>query len=425
MTPPSPIRAGASTTGAHSDVIVIGAGIVGCATAYFAARMGLSVTVVERGLPASGTSSQCEGNLLVSDKELGPELGLTQYSLGLWKGELAEFAPLWEFEAKGGIIVASKESSLRSLDRVMASQRQYGIEAIELDPSQLHDLEPNVTTQALGAAYYPQDSQAQPMLAAGHFLRMAREMGARVVTRSPVVDFIRDGERVIGVRTANLDLRAGAVVNAAGTWAGGIARLAHVEVQVMPRRGFVMVTEPLPPMVHHKVYAAEYIDDVGSSDAGLQSSPVVEGTPAGTILIGSSRERVGFDRTVSTEALGTIARNAISLFPFLANTRILRHYNGFRPYCSDHLPVIGPDPRAPGLWHACGHEEAGIGLSAGTGRLLAQSVAGIDTDLDLTPFAPERFDDAAHGPADHDDAATPSADAGASATTTSREEESA
>ena len=157
----------------------------------------------------------------------------------------------------------------------------------------------------------------------------------------------------------------------------------------------MICSERLPTMVHHKVYAAEYVDNVGSSDAGLQASPVVEGTPAGTILIGSSRERVGFESAVSTDALRTIARNAVSLFPFLARTRILRHYHGFRPYCPDHLPVIGPDPRAPGLWHAAGHEGAGIGLAAGTGKVLAQALSGQHTSVSLTPFRPERFDEAA------------------------------
>ena len=92
-----------------SDVLVIGAGVIGAATAYFAAKAGLSVTIVDQGLPAGGTSSACEGNILVSDKELGPELELTRYSLSVWKGELAEHRHLWEFEAKGGIIVASRD----------------------------------------------------------------------------------------------------------------------------------------------------------------------------------------------------------------------------------------------------------------------------------------------------------------------------
>lgn len=379
-----------------SDVLIIGAGIIGCATAYYAARSGLSVTVIERDLPASGTTSHCEGNILVSDKELGHELELTRYSLGLWQGELAEFGHLWEFERKGGIIVASRETSLASLERFSASQREYGIHSQRLDEAELRELEPHITGNALGAALYPEDSQVQPILAASHLLRLAREHGAQLVTHAPVTELLRDGDRVIGARTPKGDFHAAHTVNATGPWAGTIGELAGVNVPVMPRRGFVLVTEQLPPMVHHKVYAAEYVDNVGSGDAGLQASPVVEGTPASTILIGSSRERVGFDSTISTEALGRIARNAVELFPFLSRVRMLRHYHGFRPFCPDHLPVIGHDPRAPGLWHAAGHEGAGIGLGPGTGKLLAQALAGETPDMSLDPFRPERFDDPAY-----------------------------
>ena len=80
------------------------------------------------------------------------------------------------------------------------------------------------------------------------------------------------------------------------------------------------------------------------------------------------------------------------MFPVLRTAKVMRSYLGFRPYCPDHLPVIGEDRRAPGLWHASGHEGAGIGLSVGTAKLLAQALTGTPTDLDLTPFAPERFE---------------------------------
>ncbi|MGO1318824.1 MAG: NAD(P)/FAD-dependent oxidoreductase [Galactobacter sp.] len=379
----------------HSDVVVIGAGIMGAAVAYFATQAGASVTVVERGLPGSGTTSHCEGNILLSDKELGPELDLTLYSLGVWKNDLAHVAAAWEFEAKGGIIVASKESSLASLSRLTTAQRTRGVQAEEVDTERLMELEPWITDKALGAAYYPQDAQVQPVLAATGMLGLARQAGARVMVNSPVTAMIKHGDRVVGVRTPNGDVTADAVVNTSGTWAGGIAAMAGVNVPVRPRRGFVMVTEPLPPRIRRKVYAAEYVDNVGSSDAGLQSSPVVEGTPAGTILIGSTRERVGFDDRVAVDGLRTMAKNAVALFPFLAQTRIMRHYHGFRPYCPDHLPVMGHDDRAPGLWHACGHEGAGIGLSVGTGKLLAQAITGQTPDLDLTPFAPARFGEGA------------------------------
>lgn len=389
-----------------SDVLVIGAGVIGAATAYFAAQQGLTVTVLDKGLPSSGTSSACEGNILVSDKELGPELGLTRYSLGVWHNDLAEHKRLWEFESKGGIIVASRESSLASLNRVMTSQAGYGVVVEKLDPEALRKAEPNITPDALGGASYPEDCQVQPMLVAAHLVRLATEAGARFVADTPANGFLRSGDRVTGVRTPRGDFSAGAVVNCTGTWAGELAALAGVHIPVLPRRGFVMVTEPLPPMVHHKVYAAEYIDNVGSSDAGLQASPVVEGTPSGTILIGSTRERVGFDRTVSMHALRLLARNAVALFPFLEHVKAIRHYHGFRPYCPDHLPVIGHDERAPGLWHAAGHEGAGIGLSAGTGKLLAQALSGQDPDLDLSPFAPARFGEPVDNSTTHREEAT-------------------
>jgi glycine/D-amino acid oxidase-like deaminating enzyme len=373
------------------DLLIVGAGIVGAATALLASRAGLRVTVVDRGSPASGTSSHGEGNILVSDKELGPELELAQYSNEVWRTRLGEHADAWEFEAKGGLIVATTETSLTALRALADVQRGAGVAAEPVAADDLPGYEPHLATDLAGGVYYPQDAQLMPMLAVTHLLRLAREAGAQVRTGTPVTGFLRAGEAVVGVRTATDDLPAGAVLNAAGPWARAVADLAGVTLPVEPRRGFVLVTEPVPVLVRHKVYAAEYVSDVASSAAALQSSPVVEGTPAGTVLVGSTRERVGFDPTVSVPALARMAAAAVRLFPVLAGVSVMRHYHGFRPYCPDHLPAIGPDPRAPGLWHAAGHEGAGIGLAAGTAALLVQALTGQATALSLAPFAPERF----------------------------------
>jgi sarcosine oxidase subunit beta len=380
-------------TARGADLAVVGAGVVGAACAYFAALAGLRVTVLDRGAAGSGTSSAGEGNLLVSDKEEGPELDLALYSRQVWSQDLAAHGRHWEYEAKGGLVVAASPDSAAALRQLAAAQRASGVTAEDVGPQALPDYEPHLSRELAGGAYYPQDAQLQPMLAVAHLLRLARESGAEVRTGTEVTGFLRSGARVTGVRTTAGDVPAGAVLNAAGTWAGEVAALAGVHLPVLPRRGFVLVTEPMPPgTVRHKVYAAEYVGDVASSDAALQTSPVVESTGAGTILIGASRERVGFDRAFSLPAAAALAAKAVALFPMLAEVRLMRTYLGFRPYCPDHLPVIGPDPRAPGLWHACGHEGAGIGLSAGTGKLLAQALTGAEPDLDLAPFAPERFE---------------------------------
>jgi D-hydroxyproline dehydrogenase subunit beta len=375
-----------------ADVVIVGAGAVGAACAYFAARQGMRVYVVERGQIASGTTGAGEGNLLVSDKAAGPELDLALYSRNVFRDDLVEHGRLWEYEAKGGLVVSATESAADALAQLTARQRASGIEVTNLDSTQLRDYEPHISPALRAGAFYPQDAQVQPMLLAAHLLRLARDLGALVQTNTAVTGILRDGDHVTGVQTSAGAISAAAVVNAAGAWAGAVAELAGVQLPILPRRGFVLVTEPQPLTIHHKVYAGEYVANVLSSDEGLQTSPVVEGTASGTVLIGSSRERVGFDRTVSLAVLAQLAAKAIALFPMLASVKVMRSYLGFRPYCPDHLPVIGHDSRAPGLWHASGHEGAGIGLSVGTAKLLAQALGGQPTDLDLSAFRPERFD---------------------------------
>jgi glycine/D-amino acid oxidase-like deaminating enzyme len=370
------------------DVVVIGAGMVGAACAYYCAEAGLRVGVVERGAVASGTTSAGEGNILVSDKEPGPEMDLALLSVRLW-AELGEWLDA-ELHAKGGVMVARSPEAAAGLTSLVARQRACGVDVTEVE--ELAELEPLLTRDVVSGAYYPQDMQVQPMLAAASLLRAARSLGATVHTGTSVSGFLRDGDGAItGVRTSTGEMPARWVVNAAGTWGGEIAGLAGASVPVLPRRGFILVTEPLPPVIRHKVYTADYLANVASDDEGLETSVVVEGTGAGMVLIGASRERVGFDRTMSLPVLRKLAAQAVSLFPFLAEVNLLRSYLGFRPYCPDHLPVIGPDPRAPGLVHACGHEGAGIGLAPATGHLIAQTLTGSPPDLDLTPFRPDRF----------------------------------
>lgn len=371
--------------------------MVGAACAYFAAKAGLSVRVLDKGPVSGGTTGAGEGNLLISDKVPGPEFDLMVLSLRLWQSIGDELgASRIELEPKGGVMVARSAAAMTELAALAARQAGAGVTATVLSGDELLEYEPQLAPGLAGGVYYPQDMQVQPMLAAAHLLAAARALGAEVRTGVEVTGLKRSSDgSVAGVLTQNGVLSCSAVVNAAGTWGGEVASRLGVSLPIQPRRGFVLVTEPLPPLIRHKVYEAEYLANIASSDAGLESSAVVEGTRGGTVLIGASRERVGFDRTVSVPVLRVLARQAVALFPFLAGVSAIRAYRGFRPYCPDHLPVIGPDPRQPGLFHACGHEGAGIGLSAATGHLITQALTGQPADLDLAPFRPERFVEAA------------------------------
>ena len=365
---------------------------MGAACAFFGARAGLEITVLERGAVAAGTTGAGEGNLLLSDKEAGPELELALRSAALWNqlGEELGGAAC-ELDRKGGVVVAGSADALTALHDFAAEQRALGVASEPLDPAQLHEAEPHLSRALAGGAFYPGDLQVQPMLAAASLLAAARGHGAVVRTGVEVTGSVLTGGRLTGVRTSAGVVPADYLVNAAGTWGGQVSARLGAEVPILPRRGFVLVTEPLPRVIRHKVYSADYVANVASDNEGLETSPVVEGTRSGTVLIGASRERVGFDRTISIPVVRRLAAQAVALFPVLAGINLMRVYAGFRPYCPDHLPAIGADPRVPGLLHACGHEGAGIGLAPATGELITALITGQPTGVDPKPFAPERL----------------------------------
>ncbi len=376
---------------ATADVVVVGAGIVGAACAEALTAAGVKVVVIDRGDVASGTTASGEGNVLVSDKEPGPELELAIASRAEWGVVLArlpERVADVEWESKGGVVVATTDPG--PLKAFAAKQQAAGVDARVITPAEALELEPLLTRNVTIGVHYPDDAQLQPVLAATALLAAVRDRGSSVRSGVEVRSVLTAGGRVVGVETSDGEIACGAVLNACGPWAGEFGAVAGAPIQVLPRRGMILVTAPLPDCVRHKVYDADYVGAVGSGDADLQTSTVVESTRAGTVLIGSSRERIGFDDSIRVNVLRELARKAVGLFPFLGEVPVMRAYGGFRPYAPDRLPVIGPDPRVDGLWHATGHEGAGIGLAPSTGRLITELFLGLTPHLAPDPFRVDR-----------------------------------
>jgi glycine/D-amino acid oxidase-like deaminating enzyme len=372
-------------------VVVVGAGMVGAACAEALSGAGVRVLVIDRDGPAGGTTASGEGNVLVSDKEPGPELELALASRSEWDAVLSrlpERVADVEWEDKGGVVVATTDPG--PLKEFAAKQQAAGVDARVISPAEVFELEPLLTPRVTIGVLYPDDALVQPVLAATALLAAVRDRGGEVRSGVQVLGVRQSRGRVVGVETSVGDVACGAVLNACGPWAGEFGAAAGAPIQVLPRRGMILVTAPLPECVRHKVYDADYVGAVGSGDADLQTSTVIESTRAGTVLIGSSRERIGFDDSVRVRVLRELARKAVGLFPFLGDVSVMRAYGGFRPYAPDHLPVIGPDPRLLGLWHATGHEGAGIGLAPSTGRLVTELFLGLTPHLDPTPFRVDR-----------------------------------
>ena len=286
-------------TGDVFDVAVVGAGIVGAATASELARRGVRVCLLDRGEVSSGTTGLGEGNVLASDKDAGPELELTLHGLRLYDELEERLGDLAKIRRKGALIVHPDELTWAEEPARVERLRAAGVEASLLDPAEVVAREPRLTGELHGASFFPGDLQCAPREIAR---ALAAEPGVEVRTDCRVDAVTVRCGRVAGVETAAGPVAAGAVVLAAGVWTGALAATAGLPLPVEPRNGQLVrlrVPDPSPRFIEHKVVDGSYLGSVASAEPGLQVTTVLETTWDGHVLVGSSRERRGFDTTVS------------------------------------------------------------------------------------------------------------------------------
>ncbi len=376
------------------DIVVIGAGIIGAACALYLARAGAAVTVVERDFPASGTSRACDGLILFSDKLSPAELALAQASAALW-AELAQPGALpldFEYRRAGTLVLYESEAGLDAGRRKVAELAAAGVRAEIVSGAALRALEPALAPNLAGAAFYPDEAQVDARLATLAMLAAARRLGARFVAGAQVIGLAQDaGGRITGVRTAAEMLPAAAVVCAAGVWSAELLRPLSIALPIRPRKGHILVTARRPGLLRHPLLEGSYAASVQAAAGVVQVALVAEATGPGNLLLGSSREFVGYDRVVSGNVVAAIAARAARFLPALARTDVIRSYAGLRPWTPDHLPLVGPVGAAPGLWLATGHEGAGIGLAPVTGQIIAKWLVSGRMPALAEPISPERF----------------------------------
>jgi D-hydroxyproline dehydrogenase subunit beta len=370
---------------------VIGAGIVGVAVADELHARGVEVALLDRGEVSGGTTGVGEGNVLCSDKEAGPELGLTVAGLRLYDELEERLGAGARIRRKGALIVHREAGTWEGEAERVARVRSQGADGELLDPSQVRELEPALTGPLVGASLFAADLQVDPRAIA----RALAEGLPRVHTGVTVEAVAVRGGQVVGLRTSAGALPCAAAVIAAGAWSRGLAEGAGAALPLEPRKGqLVRLRAPAGdrPLIRHKVVDASYLASAMSSEAGLQVTTVVETTFEGDVLVGSSRERRGFDLGVDDAVSDAMVSRAAHLVPALAALPRAAAWAGLRPWLPDHLPAIGPSRAVAGLWLATGHEGAGVALGPVTGRLVAELYAGERPLVDPAPFAPDRFD---------------------------------
>jgi D-hydroxyproline dehydrogenase subunit beta len=366
-------------TARSPDAIVVGAGIVGAACAAAFARAGLRVTIVEADFAASGTTAAGMGHIVAMD-DSAEQLALTGYSQRLW----AELSPRLPVEAEvddcGTLWVAE---DARQLEVVRAKQRVYasaGIVTQHLDARELAEAEPQLREGLAGALRAPADSIVYPPGATLHLLTMARDHGAAVHEHT-TIDSIGAHE----VRTGGGSMRAEVIVNAAGASAATLTP----GLPIVPRKGHLAITDRYPGFCRHQIVELGYLASAHEMTAESVAFNV-QPRRTGQLLIGSSRELVGWDASTNHRVLGQMLRRACDFLPRLSSLSIIRTWTGFRPATPDALPLIGSWDPVPGLWIAAGHEGLGITTSLGTAQLLADLVTGRSPAIDPAPYAPVR-----------------------------------
>ncbi|HEX7940906.1 MAG TPA: FAD-dependent oxidoreductase [Gemmatimonadaceae bacterium] len=364
---------------ARHDAIVIGAGIVGAACAHALAREGVRVLVLDARYPAGGSTAAGMGHLVVMD-DSPEQLALTSLSTTLWRQLADELPADVEYEACGTIWIATDDEQL---DAVQAKHRLYaerGIASDVLDARALGRLEPNLRSGLAGGLLVPGDGVLYQPRMTLWLLERARDAGAE----------IRSGRRVDritehAVHCGGEVLRAEVIVNAAGADAPSLTP----ELPIVPRKGHLAITDRYPGFVRHQLVELGYL---ASAHTMTTESVAFNVQPRATqqVLVGSSRELVGWDASTNRRVLARMLARAAEFMPALASLSVIRTWTGFRPATPDKLPLIGAWPATRGLWIAAGHEGLGITTSLGTARLLADLVMGRTPPIHAMAFDPTR-----------------------------------
>lgn len=364
---------------AQPDAIVIGAGIVGAACAEALARAGLSVLIMDESFAASGTTAAGMGHIVVMD-DSPAQLALTAYSERLWNNIAHELPHSVERDICGTLWVAEDEMQL---DAVRAKHAVYGAHGVcshVLGPLEVAEAEPQLRPGIAGALLVPDDSVIYPPGGALALLAMARNHGA-VLREDCRVDAIGVREVRCGAERIACDV----VINAAGA---AVPRLTP-GIPIVPRKGHLVITDRYPGFCHHQLVELGYLTSAHTMSTESVAFNV-QPRATGQLLIGSSRELVGWNSSINPSIVRRMLNRAIDFMPSLGGVSAIRTWTGFRPATPDKLPLIGEWEDTPGLWIAAGHEGLGITTSLGTAQLLCDLIVGREPEIAAAPYAPMR-----------------------------------
>ena len=368
-----------------ADVVVIGGGVSGLTSAYFLAKAGRDVVVVEKGIVGGEASGRNGG--MVSERVDEPALiPMAVEAIKIWATLDAELGYPTEFTQQGRLQVAVTEPEMGDLYAERDEAMRHGLRAEMVEPSQIRGMIPGITERTLGGLFFANGGHANSQLTVQALAWAFQDLGGRLYQHTAVTGLRVDGGRVTSVETTAGDIAADMVVGAAGPQTTLMTQLVGVHVPVAPARVEILATAPLEPLFD--------IALVGNGLYGRQAA-------SGNLLFGGGAHEwtdVGLTADPdkpNTPLIRNIARRLADLLPGAADVPVIRSWAGVVEQAPDYMPIIDI-LECPSNYVVVTASAHGFGIAPATGKAVSDLVLYGETDIDISALRLSRF--AGYGP---------------------------
>jgi sarcosine oxidase subunit beta len=385
-----------------ADVVVVGGGVIGCSVAYYLAKKGVRVIVVERKEGLSGGASGANQGGCPLQLFESPVLELARESLKLYKNLAEEIGCDIEYENVGSLVCSVDEKQHPDMEKHFRNKQAEGINVRVVEGHELRKLEPTLGEDVVVGVEEWDSCTVNPFKVNYGLAYAARKLGTEFLFSSQVKKIETDKERIASVITDREKIKTNFLVNAAGAWASEIGKMLGLTIPVRARRGQIIVTEPVPLNERWRyILDADYLTTAfdlaaveKSKDAriklGVAGSYIQE--KSGNWTIGSSRDFAGYNNRVTMQTLKYMAKRVIKFVPRLKDISCIRTFAGLRPFCyGDGFPILSKIKNLQNFVIATGHAGKGMTLAPITGKLIAELITESRTSLSIDAFSFSRF----------------------------------
>ncbi len=369
----------------NAEIIIIGGGIIGCATAYYLAKNGVKDVIVLEGsdFMGNGGSSRNGGGVRQSGRDVR-ELPLVMYGIkNLWPHLSEELEVDCEYHQDGNLRLGKTEAHKATLTKLADNARGVGLDVRMIDGDEVRQINPYLSHEVTCASWCPTDGHANPLTTTLGFYKMARQLGVRFITGEPVVSLGMVRGKIRKVVTPNNTYEGEKVLVAAGLDSRPILTSVGIDIPMTNSLLEALVTEAEPHMFDQMLGTAE-ADFYGHQ------------TKHGSFVFGGSSglERYNKDNgtpVTNSKTAPCICRGIMKYFPDLAKAKIVRTWAGWMDASSDGVPSLGKVDEVPGLYVACAFNGHGFGIAPAAGEQLAKLMITGNTDISLDELRYDRY----------------------------------